>query len=140
MGGTNPYIEEVEYDLPTKKYKLTFMPMNVTIEVDPEKLPYSRTGLMGSILEISSAAHDLDVDIEHTCGGVCACSTCHIVVREGLDTCNEATDAEMDQLDNAPGLEINSRLACQCIPNGTKDVVVEIPEWNRNAVKEVPHH
>jgi 2Fe-2S ferredoxin len=103
------------------------------IEVDPAKLPYSRDGLPGSILEIA-LGHDLEID--HACGGVCACSTCHVIVREGFETLNEATDDEEDQLDLAPGLELNSRLACRAVPNGSKDVVVEIPDWNRNLVKE----
>ncbi len=140
MGGDNPYIEKTDVVLPTQKYSITFMPMNVTIEVDPEKIPYSRNGLAGSIL--SMIDHDLEhdgVEIEHTCGGVCACSTCHVILREGAESVNEATDDELDQLDEAPGLELNSRLACQCVPNGTKNIVVEIPDWNRNAVKEEPH-
>ena len=51
----------------------------------------------------------------------------------------EASEDEEDQLDNAPGLEPESRLGCQCVPDGTKDVVVEIPDWNRNLVRE-DHH
>ena len=45
-------------------------------------------------------------------------------------------DNELDQLDNARGLELDSRLGCQCVPDGTEDVVVEIPAWNRNLVQE----
>ena len=74
--------------------------------------------------------------MDHSCGGVCACSTCHIIVREGLESCNEATEDEEDMLDLAPGLDPNSRLACQCVPNGTQGIIVEIPEWNRNLVSE----
>jgi 2Fe-2S ferredoxin len=74
--------------------------------------------------------------LDHACGGVVACSTCHVIVREGLDSCNESTEAEEDMLDNAPGLTQQSRLGCQCVPDGTKDLVVEIPEWNRNYAKE----
>ena len=70
---------------------------------------------------------------------MCACSTCHVVFREGGDSCNEATDEELDQLDNAPGLEPESRLACQAVPDGSKDVVVEVPDWNRNHVREEHH-
>jgi 2Fe-2S ferredoxin len=76
------------------------------------------------------------IDVEHACGGVCACSTCHIIVKKGLDTCNEATDDENDQLDEAPGLTLQSRLGCQCVPNGEQDLIIEIPEWNKNLVKE----
>jgi len=67
---------------------------------------------------------------------VCACSTCHVYIRDGKESCNEASDDELDQLDNARGLELDSRLSCQCVPDGTQDVVVEIPKWNRNLVRE----
>jgi 2Fe-2S ferredoxin len=77
--------------------------------------------------------------LDHACGGVCACSTCHVIVHEGLESCNEATDAELDQLDEAPGLTPKSRLGCQCVPDGTRDLVVEIPEWNKNYAKEADH-
>lgn len=136
MGGTNPYVEDAETRLPTRKYTVRFEPLGVEIEVDPAELPYGRDGKPGSILDIA-LAHDIDLD--HACGGVCACSTCHVVVRSGSETCNEASDDELDQLDNAPGLEPESRLGCQCVPDGSRDVVVEIPQWNRNLVREAPH-
>jgi 2Fe-2S ferredoxin len=133
MGGTNPFIEPTQVTRPTKKYAVTFLPLNQKVEVEPEKLPYQRDGLAGSILDIALGA---GIQMDHACGGVVACSTCHVVVKEGLETCNEATDDELDQLEEAPGLEASSRLGCQCVPNGTKDVVVEIPSWNRNLVRE----
>jgi len=74
MGGSNPYIEEVRYKPATKKYKVTFLPSGKTIEVDPEKIPYGHNGLPGSILDISEG---LKAGLDHACGGVCACSTCH---------------------------------------------------------------
>ncbi|MCP3916528.1 MAG: 2Fe-2S iron-sulfur cluster binding domain-containing protein [bacterium] len=133
MGGTNPYNQEVEVEPPTKKYSITFLPMNETIEVDPTALPYSREGLSGSILDIA-CGHE--IDIEHACGGVCACSTCHIIVREGFDSIPSATEDEEDMLDTAPGLEMTSRLSCQAVPDGSVDLIVEIPDWNRNHAKE----
>ena len=133
MAGSNPYNQAVNAPLPSTGYRLTFLPMQVTVEVDPATLPASGEGLPGSILDIA-LAHDVDID--HACGGVCACSTCHVVIREGLETCQESTEDEEDMLDTAPGLELNSRLACQAVPNGTGDVVVEIPDWNRNHAKE----
>jgi 2Fe-2S ferredoxin len=133
MGGTNPFIKPVPAQLPTRKYAITFLPMNEKVEVDPAELPYSRDGQKGSILEIA-LGHGIDID--HACGGVCACSTCHVIVREGIDSIPEATDDEEDQLDNAPGLTPTSRLACQAVPDGSRDLVVEIPNWNRNVVKE----
>src|SRR5262245_41581841 len=136
MGGVNPYITPAEVKPPTKKYTLTFLPEGKTIEVDPEKLPYGRNGLPGSILDI---AHGAGVKLDHSCGGVCACSTCHVIVRQGRESCNEATEDEEDQLDEARGLTPDSRLGCQCVPDGTCNVVVEIPGWNRNLVSEEDH-
>ena len=136
MGGTNPYIEKAEVEIPTKPYTITFVHLDKTtakIDVDPAKIPYGVTGLPGSILDL---ALQNGVDLEHACGGVCACSTCHVIVKEGLDTCNEATEDEEDQLEEAPALTLQSRLGCQCVPNGGKDVVIEIPAVNKNLVKE----
>jgi 2Fe-2S ferredoxin len=135
LGGTNPYIEHANLELPKKPYKITILRENspIVIEVDPAKIPYGPTGQPGSILDIAMGA---DVGLEHVCGGVCACSTCHVKVKAGLESCNEATDDELDQLDEAPDISLQSRLGCQCVPNGTMDVVVEIPAWNKNLVRE----
>jgi 2Fe-2S ferredoxin len=133
MGGVNPYIEQAEVHPPQQKYKLTVLPEGKVIEVDPAQVPYGRHGLPGSILDIALAN---GVELDHSCGGVCACSTCHVIVREGLETCNEATDDELDQLEEARGLTTESRLGCQCVPDGTRDVVIEVPDWNRNLVRE----
>ena len=135
MAGTNPYNEAVDAPLPATSYKLTFLPMEVTVEVDPTALPLSGEGLPGSILDIALAN---DVGIDHACGGVCACSTCHVILREGFDSCQEASEDEEDMLDTAPGLELTSRLGCQAVPDGSSDVVVEIPNWNRYHAQE--HH
>ena len=133
MGGTNPYVKD-DAPLPAiQKFTITFLPMNVTVEVDPEKIPYGDTGLPGSILDIA-LAHGIDVD--HACGGVCACSTCHCIVREGIETLSEMSEAEANELDFAPGLTPNSRLSCQSVPNGARNLVVEIPNWNRNIARE----
>ncbi len=82
MGGSNPYIEEVKYTPATKKFKVTFLPSGKTLEVDPAKIPYGHNGLPGSILDFSEA---LKAGLDHACGGVCACSTCHVIVKEGLE-------------------------------------------------------
>lgn len=79
------------------------------------------------------------VNIEHACGGVCACSTCHVYVEKGMNDVAEATEAEEDRVEEAPGLQVNSRLSCQCEVKGNGPIVVRVPAWNRNAVKEVPH-
>ena len=136
MGGTNPYIEKTEVELPTKPYTITYMLPDKTVrqvQVDPDKIPYGPTGLPGSVLNIALGN---GIDLEHACGGVCACSTCHVIVKEGLESCNEGTDDEFDQLEEAPAITLQSRLGCQCVPNGTMDLVVEIPAVNKNLVKE----
>lgn len=138
MAGTNPYIETPTYELPKQPYSLTIISEGVphTLVIDPRRIPYDISGLPGSILDICEGN---DIPLEHTCGGVLACSTCHVIVREGLESCNEASEDEEDQLEEARGLTSKSRLGCHCVPNGTRPVVVEIPMWNRNAVKETPH-
>ncbi|MFT4538101.1 MAG: 2Fe-2S ferredoxin [Planctomycetota bacterium] len=136
MGGKNPYTDQVALDLPKTRYSVRFEPMGKVVEVDPSDLPLGRDGQPGSILDIGLAN---DIDIDHACGGVTACSTCHVIFREGGQSCSEATDDEEDMLDLAPGLEPTSRLACQAVPDGSVEVVVEIPDWNRNHAKEAPH-
>jgi len=133
VGGVNPYQSEVNSVLPALPYTVTFLPMGEKVEVVPADLPSSREGLAGSILDIAVGA---GIDLDHACGGVCACSTCHVIFREGLESCPEASEDEEDMLDTAPGLEISSRLGCQVVPDGTRDVVVVIPEWNRNLARE----
>ncbi len=120
-----------------KTYKVTFKPQDKSVDVPVVLSKHGGVGEPGSILDIAIGL--AKIDIEHSCGGVAACSTCHIIVEEGLETCNEASDQELDQLDNAPDNSLKSRLACQCIPQGNKDIVVRIPDWNRNLVKENPH-
>lgn len=133
MSGFNPYIEQPEFKLSKQSFQVTFQPMGKTVNVNPGERLEETDGLPGSLLQL---ALDNDIDLDHSCGGVCACSTCHVIVRSGLDSCNEATDDEEDMLDLAPGLHPQSRLACQCVPDGTKSIIVEIPEWNRNLVSE----
>lgn len=136
MGGINPYIEKADVELPIKPYTVTFVKPDKTqqvVQVNPDNIPYGPTGLPASILDIAMGA---GIDLEHVCGGVCACSTCHVVVKQGLETCNEGTDDEFDQLEEAPALTLQSRLGCQCVPNGTKDIVIEIPAVNKNLAKE----
>jgi len=86
-----------------------------------------------SLLDIALAA---GIEIDHACGGVCACSTCHIKLKSGASSCGRSSEQEEDQLDKAPGVSPQSRLACQCVPTGEEDLIVEIPVWNRNRVRE----
>lgn len=85
-------------------------------------------------------ALDHGIAIEHACGGVCACSTCHVHIEKGEDAFNEPEDEELDRVEEAPGNDITSRLSCQAkVQHQDTEIVVRVPAWNRNAVKEVPH-
>ncbi len=137
MGGRNPYIGETEARLPTQVYSVHFVlgdsGETKEVEVDPSALPYTDEGLPGSLLDIACGK---GIDLDHACGGVAACSTCHVVVEDGEQSTNEISEAEEDMLDMAAGLTDRSRLGCQCIPDGSKTVRVLIPSWNRNLVSE----
>ena len=85
---------------------------------------------------ICEALLDNQIKIEHACDMVCACSTCHVIVREGYASLNAPEENEEDMLDKAWGLEPNSRLSCQAIL-AQKDVVLEIPKYSVNHAKEV---
>ena len=76
-----------------------------------------------------------DINIEHACEMSCACTTCHVVVREGLASLGEIDEAEEDLLDRAWGLEPNSRLSCQAILS-QQNVTLEIPKYSINHAKE----
>jgi 2Fe-2S ferredoxin len=105
-------------------FKITFLPKNDVVEAKPGDT-------------VLDAALRANIDLDHACGGVCACSTCHVIVREGFESLDEASDREEDMLDNAPFLQRTSRLACQIDVAG--DLVVEIPPMNRNLVSEGKH-
>lgn len=76
-----------------------------------------------------------DIDIDHACDKVCACTTCHVIVREGFKSLTPSSDKEDDLLDKAWGLEPNSRLSCQAVV-GEEDLVIEIPKYSINMAKE----
>ncbi|WP_328515006.1 ISC system 2Fe-2S type ferredoxin [Ralstonia pseudosolanacearum] len=85
-----------------------------------------------SICDALLGAH---IEIEHACEKSCACTTCHVIVREGFDSLGEATEKEEDLLDKAWGLEPNSRLSCQA-KVADEDLTVEIPKYSINHAKE----
>jgi len=85
---------------------------------------------------ICEALLDNNIAIEHACDMVCACTTCHVIVREGMKSLNEIEDGEEDMLDRAWGLEPNSRLSCQTIL-AQQDVTIEIPKYTVNHAKEL---
>ena len=107
--------------------KVTFLPANQTVEFDADHLSYLGYGKPRSVLDV--ALH-FDVDLEHACGGNCACTTCHVIVKEGESNLSAMDEGEADRLEMAAALTLHSRLACQAVVHG--DVVVEIPDWSRN--------
>ncbi len=70
------------------------------------------------------------IDLQHNCGGVCACSTCHVIVKQGMNALTEMEDDEADQLDEAEGLTLESRLGCQACITTEADIIVDIPQLN----------
>ncbi len=84
---------------------------------------------------ICEALLDNGIEIEHACDQVCACTTCHVIVRAGGRSLSEMEEGEEDMLDRAWGLEPDSRLSCQAIL-GREDVTVEIPKYSINHAKE----
>ncbi len=76
-----------------------------------------------------------DIEIEHACEKSCACTTCHVIVREGFASLEPSDELEDDMLDKAWGLEPHSRLSCQAVVGDT-DLVIEIPRYSINMVKE----
>ncbi|WP_339770080.1 ISC system 2Fe-2S type ferredoxin [uncultured Paraglaciecola sp.] len=104
-------------------------------------LPHAELCPDGAVLEAPSGTTVLDlalkngIDIEHACEKSCACTTCHIVVREGFESLDESDELEDDMLDKAWGLEPDSRLGCQAIIKD-EDLVVEIPRYTVNQVSE----
>lgn len=78
------------------------------------------------------------IEIEHACELSCACTTCHVIVRQGYDSLNEADELEEDLLDKAWGLQPESRLSCQALVSDTP-LVVEIPKYTINMAREGKH-
>lgn len=104
-------------------------------------LPHEELCPDGAVVESEDGTSILDaaltsgIDIEHACEKVCACTTCHVIVREGFDSLEEGDELEDDLLDKAWGLEPDSRLGCQAKLNG-ENLVVEIPKYTVNMVSE----
>jgi 2Fe-2S ferredoxin len=104
-------------------------------------LPHEELCPEGAVVEakpgetIIEAALDNGIEIEHACEMSCACTTCHVLVREGFESLDEPDELEEDMLDKAWGLEPVSRLSCQAHV-GEQDLVVEIPKYTINQVSE----
>jgi len=110
----------------TKAYKVTFILPNGTtesVEYKPGVTPYHEHGLEGSLLDV---ALNFGIPLEHACGGNCACTTCHVIVKQGEENLSEMQDDEEDRLYLADGLTLHSRLGCQAVVKG--DITVEIAD------------
>ena len=104
-------------------------------------LPHEELCPDGAVLEADTGETVLnvilknDIDLEHACEKVCACTTCHVILREGFDSVEESDELEDDLLDKAWGLEPDSRLSCQVVV-AKEDLVVDIPKYTVNMVSE----
>ena len=102
------------------KVKITYI---ISDENDKEITVIGKEG--ENLLDI---AHNNELELQHNCGGVCGCSTCHVYIEEGEDSLGEISDSEEDRIDLAENPKLNSRLACQCeIEVNTTDLKVRIP-------------
>ncbi len=111
--------------------KVTFLPANESFEFESGKLPYGEHGKPESLLDV---AMHFNFHLDHACGGNNACTTCHVIVKEGMQNLSPMDDDEADRVETAADVQLNSRLGCQCVVTG--DVVAEIPAWNRNYISE----
>lgn len=104
-------------------------------------IPHDELCPAGATIQVAAGVSVCDallanhIDIEHACEKSCACTTCHVIVRTGFESLNEADENEEDLLDKAWGLEPESRLSCQSIV-GDADLTVEIPKYTINHAKE----
>ena len=102
------------------------------IEFDPARAPFQHDGRPGSILDVL-LAHG--IPLEHACGGNCACTTCHVIVKQGGARLSPPEESEDDLLDKAPGLTPTSRLGCQAvIEDADAEITVLIPRYTINQI------
>jgi 2Fe-2S ferredoxin len=109
-----------------KVYKITFLrpgESSVTVDYEPGVTPYHEHGKEGSLLDI---ALNYGIDLQHACGGNCACTTCHVIVKQGEENLTDMDDDEEDRIYMADSVTLHSRLGCQAVVKG--DVTVEIAE------------
>ncbi|MBT3204872.1 MAG: ISC system 2Fe-2S type ferredoxin [Gammaproteobacteria bacterium] len=104
-------------------------------------LPHEEICPEGAVLNADSGISICDallengIEIEHACEKSCACTTCHVIIREGFNSLEESDENEDDYLDKAWGLEPDSRLSCQAML-AKEDLVIEIPKYTINMVSE----
>ncbi len=104
-------------------------------------LPHAEICPEGAVIKAEAGVSICDallsnnIEIEHACEKSCACTTCHVYVREGFDSLDESSEDEDDYLDKAWGLDMDSRLSCQAVV-GEEPLVIEIPRYTVNIVSE----
>ena len=109
-----------------KLYKITFLRQGeepMTVDYEPGLTPYHEHGKEGSLLDI---AINYGIDLQHACGGNCACTTCHVIVKQGEENLTDMDEDEEDRIYLADNLTLHSRLGCQAVVKG--DVTVEIAD------------
>jgi 2Fe-2S ferredoxin len=116
-----------------KLVRVTFLPEGRTVEFEFGTMLWDHHGKPMSFLDV---AENFGIFLDHACGGSCACTTCHVWIKEGAEGLSEAEDDELDRLDMAADQQLNSRLGCQAVIARPGTYVVEIPSWNRNYVSE----
>ena len=100
------------------------------------KINFEQKGLTPTIIQSGAIGDSLlevlldnKIDLHHNCGAVCACSTCHIYINDGMDFLEQLSDREEDFIDRAVSPRINSRLGCQCIlQKGSGDIEITLPD------------
>ncbi|MES2221101.1 MAG: 2Fe-2S iron-sulfur cluster-binding protein [Acidobacteriota bacterium] len=113
--------------------RVTFLPEGRTVEFEYGTMSYDHHGKPMSFLDV---AENYGIFLDHACGGACACTTCHLWIKEGAAKISEPDDDELDRMETAADVQLNSRLGCQAVITGPGSYVVEIPKWNRNYVSE----
>jgi 2Fe-2S ferredoxin len=101
--------------------------VNITFRFEDGSPEETHMGVQGeSVLDV---ALNNNIELQHNCGGVCGCSTCHVYVEQGMDGLPDISDREEDYIDRAVNPKINSRLACQClVQTETEDLTVLVPK------------
>ncbi|MGZ3181010.1 MAG: ISC system 2Fe-2S type ferredoxin [Telluria sp.] len=107
----------------------------ITVRPHPESAPEGAEFEAEPGPSLCDALLDHGVDIDHACGKVGACTTCHVIIEQGFDSLNEASDQEEDMLDRAWGVTPTSRLSCQ-VRFGSEDLVVSLPRYTINLERE----
>jgi 2Fe-2S ferredoxin len=107
----------------------------ITVLPHAEYCPLGASVDAPSGTSVCEALLENKIKIEHACDMVCACTTCHVIVRRGGASLNDPDENEEDMLDRAWGLEPDSRLSCQAILSG-QDITIEIPKYSINHAKE----